>query len=267
VAGQTVTIHSGGRELTPEILGAIAHVHLPEAREHTVVVEVNGEPERRDVTPGPAQSVRIGARSPIPGRRIPIDLSTYYDADSIKAYLPWRSGEPVAITLPALGATKPDASGRVWLEGPGGRFNVSRGKAAMVMLERGQYDGYISQLVPSRYASSISFPIGAPVRGLEVLFANEIKARLTGVTVGHVDLIYADGEQSSFPLTVGENVDSLVLPFATDVTVAGRLPTGEHVGVWSVESPHPERTVARAGFSITAHDAQFGILAINAVLP
>ncbi|MBQ8752020.1 MAG: hypothetical protein IJZ13_02835, partial [Clostridia bacterium] len=95
--------------------------------------------------------------------------------------------------------------------------NPSDGKyRRFCLLCGGMSDFATCELVPGNYRPTATFSVGRKVRTLELLYAADMEARLTGSTVGRLILRYADGSEQILPLTVGKELGSIFHNFAKD---------------------------------------------------
>lgn len=139
-----------------------------------------------------------------------------------------------------------------------------------------------------RCRQSVSFDVGQDVSALEFLWAAEPRPRLTGENIGIISLeSEGDGKDAATtrletPLVVGQNVDSMVQPYASDLTTrrvnvtwvngGARQPDGTpgslantlFCAAFTWKLPQQAR-VKRAEITLFRTDVMLNLFAVNAL--
>ena len=143
------------------------------------------------------------------------------------------------------------------------RFRVKAKGQNMLVLEVGSSNSYTDRQTLSQWPERAKFKVGKKVEGLDFLTASECQIRLTGMQVGDVKLYYEDGFVESVPLVYGDNIDCMMIPFASNVSIY-KLGFAKYVSAFSVKAD-PDRILARFAIELSTVDANIGIFGINLV--
>lgn len=205
-------------------------------------------------------SAVIEASKTLTGIREALFLDPHFNASSINGRTLWSWGEhKIDLTSKIVGQT----GNRVMVgQIP---FQVRTAGTNLVKLEIGDLTGENDLQFISEIPRSISLPIGKKIKGIEILNVAEFKTRLTGMRVGELVLCYGDGYRDVKPLVFGDNVDSMIKPFATN-TIWDKSAgiSFENPSVMSF-SADTTREVERVEIHLTSADGTMAMLAINAV--
>jgi hypothetical protein len=138
-----------------------------------------------------------------------------------------------------------------------------------------------------RCHKSVSFDVDQEVSALEFLWAAEPRPRLTGETIGTISITQAvDGDDTApveVPLVVGQNVDSMLQPYAPDlitrrvnvswVNGPARQPDGTpgwaantlFCAAFTLALPQPAR-VESVTITLFRADVMLNLFAVNALV-
>ncbi len=251
--------------------GGFIHVELAASTEHVVTLTLSS-PATLSETFAPSPKSKI---APLPVaataryRTVAMDLSPYFNGDRIRpvnfwGYLAWIPGAELTYDLRPYVEKASATTGE--LVAGDFSFTVIPAGRNLAVLSLGDLDSKTNRLGAATVPAQFTFPVGRTIAGLEFLTVAEPRVRLTGMEGGRVECRYADGFVESFPLIVGEQLDSTLSPYATRTTVfrlaKGRSGLSSHLAAWRIPVD-ATRITETVTVRVTSFDIMLAVLAIN----
>ena len=253
-----------GHPLPADCASRFAQVRLPSATAHQIRVRLAGMPRSDLAQPtAPSTTPLPPPKPPVwrPGTRIPVPLDDWFNCAEFPS--------PNLATPRLKFLDHLNAAGKLVVGATA--FAVRPAGTNIVKIEAGQLNRQGSAFEPTDAPDAVVVPIDRAVAAVEFLFGSDCKCRLTGMEIGSIVLRYDRGSERRTPLVFGGNVDSLCLPFATQVTRRELacdevVHSPESVAAFSVAAD-PRRRLREIEIKVFAADATLGLLAVNLVTP
>lgn len=188
---------------------------------------------------------------------IQIDISKYYNTDTIYAFTEWRNGDVILDSN--YFSLVSNASKSMFND-----FNLSKPSLNMAMVNYGMSDSYTRETYRGRFSESLTFPVNEKSLMLSLLFVNEIETRLTFSKVGELVLTYKDGETQVVPLIVGKNIDALSNFFATELMPV-KMKNTDYAKIYTIPA-NPDKILQSFTVKLNAADIEIGMLGVNVIL-
>lgn len=187
---------------------------------------------------------------------INIDISKYYNTDTIFAFTEWRYANIILDSN--YFSTISSASKNIFND-----FKLSKNRLNIAMVNYGKSDSYTCVTLKSRFPENLTFPINEKSLMVSLLFVNEIQPRLTFSNVGELVLTYIDGETQIVPLIVGKNVDALPKIFATEL-IPIKMNNTDCAKIYTIPA-NPYKILQSLTVKLNAADIEIGIMGVNVI--
>ena len=188
---------------------------------------------------------------------IHINISRYFNTDSICANSEWRSGKYVVFNSNYFSFVESNTQ-KVFRD-----FDVSTVDFKMAMINYGMSEKYTRATKKSKYSGELTIPVNRKGQILSLLFVNEIEIRLTGSRVGELVLNYKDGDTTQVPLICGKNIDALSKFFAPDL-IPIRMKNTDYAKIYSLPI-NPDKVLESFTIKLDAADIQIGLMGVNLI--
>ncbi len=187
---------------------------------------------------------------------IHIDISKYYNTDTIYAFAPWRNANVILDSnyFSLVSST----SKSIFND-----FDLSKTRLNMAMVNYGMSDPYTCETQRSRFPESLTIPVNEKSLMVSLLFVNEIQPRLTFSKVGELVLTYKDGETQVVPLIVGKNIDALYKFFATELMPV-KMDDIDYAKIYTIPG-NPNKILQSFTVKLSAADIEIGIMGVNVI--
>jgi len=189
-------------------------------------------------------------------RTINIDISKYYNTDTIFAFTEWRYANIILDSNYFSKINK--ASKNIFND-----FKLSKNRLNMAMVNYGMSNTSTCETRRSRFPESLTFPVNEKSLMVSLLFVNEIQPRLTFSNVGELVLTYIDGEIQIVPLIVGENVDALPKIFASEL-IPIKMNNTDCAKIYTLPA-NPDKMLQSVTVKLKAADIEMGIMGVNVI--